>query len=385
VITLPDVDGSTTTPGYDAGHVQGCNPFAPIPGADQDGDGWASDTGDCDDCSNVVNPGALDFPNNGSDEDCSGADSTDDNATLCDTGLAMDSGSATDAAKAIGLCTSTTETSRSWGVISARFTRAAGETGLDNPLQTGILPVFGVVSPPAGSNLLALSSGIARAPGQPGYTSACDLFPQDFYGVMIAPDPTNFPTGFPVESPTCPGVETGEVYNAAALEVRVRVPTNARSLHFRSNFYTYEYPDYICSPFNDFFVALMTPRPAGLTNDNIVFDNDNNLVSVNTSLLQVCEPGNHGDKDFACPLGTGQLAGTGFEGNAQCGTQFDPQHSRAATGWLRTTAPVTGGSIITLRFTVWDSGDPNLDSTVLIDDFGWEIEDAPVRTVPDLI
>lgn len=240
--------------------------------------------------------------------------------------------------------------------------------------------------------MLALSSGIARAPGHPGYTTECDEFGTLAFGVLpTPPEPTPFPPGFPVESPSCPSVRTGSVYNAAALEVRIRVPTNARSLHFHSNFYTYEYPDFICSEFNDFFVTLMTPRPADLMTDNIVFDTDGNLVSVNSSLLQVCEPGTYGGKVFTCPRGLELLGATGFDGTADCGSGSIfglpglGQHTRAATGWLSTTAPVTGGQIITLRFAVWDSGDPNLDSSVLIDDFGWDIEDAPVRTVPDLI
>lgn len=368
----------------------GCNPYAPIPGMDQDGDGFRPEDGDCDDCSAAANPGAFDYPDNGADEDCSGADATAADLN-CDSGLAIDSTDPRDAARAIGLCAFTDESSRRWGVISARFTRADGAGDMDSPLQTGILPSFGVLTPPAGAAFLALSSGVARAPGQPGYTSACDEFGESsFLGIPLPPDPTPFPPGFPVESPACPGVSTGPVYNAAALEVRVRVPTNARSLSFRSNFYTYEYPDFICSEFNDFFVTLMQPRPAGLANDNIVFDAEGNLVSVNTSLLEVCQPGTHGGRTFACSQGTAQLEGTGFDGTAECGTEsffgtILGQSPRAATGWLRTSAPVTGGEIITLRFTVWDSGDPTLDSTVLIDDFTWEVEEAPVRTIPDLI
>lgn len=384
-------------PGTDAGRVSrpdsgipGCDPRASS--GDQDSDGFDASI-DCDDCSPSVNPGAFDFPGNSSDEDCQGGDATA--LAACDTGIAIASQDANDAARAIGLCQFTDMSSRNWGVISARFTRADGAGPMDSPLQTGILPVFGVVGPQQGTSMLALSSGIARAPGQADHTSECDMFgtTEIIFGMEypVPPDPTPFPPGFPVESPTCSGVETGPVYNAAALEVQIRVPTNARSLRFRSTFYTFEYPDYICSEYNDFFVTLMSPRPAGLANDNIVFDADGNLVSVNTSLLQVCEPGNHGGHTFDCPLGIAQLSMTGFDGTQECGTGAafggEPigQHTRAATGWLRTIAPVVGGSIITLRFTVWDSGDPDLDSTVLIDGFEWDVEEGPVSTDPILI
>src|SRR5438045_2259973 len=63
---------------------------------------------------------------------------------------------------------------RDWGVIEARFTTADGSGTLDSPLQVGLLRNFGVVDPLAGKSLLALSSGVARAPGQPGFTSECD-------------------------------------------------------------------------------------------------------------------------------------------------------------------------------------------------------------------
>lgn len=45
--------------------------------------------------------------------------------------------------------------------------------------------------------------------------------------------------------------------------------------------------------------------------------------------------------------------------------------NHAATGWLRTKSPVVGGETITLRFTIYDSGDGLLDSSALIDNFRW--------------
>jgi hypothetical protein len=57
----------------------------------------------------------------------------------------------------------------------------------------------------------------------------------------------------------------------------------------------------------------------------------------------------------------------------------------ASTGWLRTETPVAGGTIITLRFTIWDAGDAKLDSLSLIDSFEWLLEDpGEVRTDPIL-
>lgn len=359
------------------GAPPGCDPFRV--GEDQDGDGFVGGL-DCDDCSAAANPGAFDFPGNDADEDCDGADDT---VSRCDEGLALDSSSPGDAARAIGLCQTTTEDGDEWGVIDARYTRPDGTGAPSDGAQHGLASSFGETTPREGSAMLVLSSGVARAPDQAGWTSGCDFF-QD-------PDldlPAPFPEGFPVESPSCPGVVTGPAYDAVALEVRIRVPTNARSFSFVSNFYTYEYPEFICSEFNDYFVALLQPRPSGLENDNIVFDDMGNVISVNNSLLDVCTGGSFGGKTFTCPEGTELLRGTGFGAEeALCADDPDapyPGHGRAATGWLETTAPVTPGSVITLRFGIWDSGDSDLDSSVILDSFEWDVEEAPVRTTPGL-
>lgn len=294
-------------------------------------------------------------------------------------GLAL-GGSAEDAARAMGLCRFVDEASGEWGVLSVRFTTADGAASPDSAEQAGILSAFGSVGPRQGGSLLALSSGTARAPGQPGHTPDCDSFDPYF-----EPDPAGYPPGYPITSPSCPGTPAGPPFNAVALEVRVRAPEGARSFSFASAFFTYEYPDFICTEFNDFFVAL---RDTGAGFENIAFDEDGNPVSVNNSLLRSCTPGTHGGKYFDCPLGRSFLSGTGYDGSDVCGR--DPYGGSttdvgASTGWLRTTAPVTGGETFTLRFAIWDSSDGDLDSLVLIDDFRWEVDEAPVETTPDLI
>jgi hypothetical protein len=367
-------------------------PVVPAPPStiDFDHDGFSAADGDCEEKSAQINPGAYDFPENGHDEDCMNGDATvaDDR---CDDGLAIDSRDPRDGARAIGLCRFTTEDSRQWGVISARYVQADG-TGSPNLAQIGLLPSLGVVPPRQGKSMLAISSGAARAPDQPDYTDDCDTYS------LASSDP---PEGYPKESPACPDAEFGNVYDAAALELEIRTPTNAKSLSFDSNFYTYEYPDYICMEFNDFFVAMLDPKPAKLPDGNILFDQDGNPVSVNNSLLQVCAPGNHGGKDFPCPQGVALLENTGFGGESSCASNaatslpglFGPifggspdagvsADSGAATGWLHTTAPVDGGSIITLRFAIWDSGDGILDSLALIDNFAWSVETPVVETKP---
>jgi hypothetical protein len=170
---------------------------------------------------------------------------------------------------------------------------------------------------------------------------------------------------------------TGGAHDGAGLEIMVRVPTNAELVEVSENFFTLEFPGYVCSKFNDFFVIDVDPKVPTYPDGNIAFDEEGNPISVNNALLQVCKPQVAGGKNYACPLGTDQLEGTGFD---VVDDLFSPA-PHAATGWLTTRARVVPGSTIRIRFAIWDSGDGNLDSTVLIDDLRWSKSGDP-GTIP---
>jgi hypothetical protein len=341
------------------------------PNSDNDGDGWTGAAGDCNDCTPQMNPGAQDYPGNGIDEDCNGAD--DDNPTACDGALDLASPDPLDGARAMGLCKMAQ--GEGWGVVSASYITADGQ-----PLQQvdfdgigwGILPSFGPnVGPREGAKMLVLSSGTARRPGDPGYVgpSGHDKFYE-----------TGSPPGYPKESPACPGVETGSPHDSAGLRLTVKTPTNAKSLSFNLNFYTYEFPNYICSTYNDFFVAMLTPAPAGQPDGNISYDGNGNTISVNAGFLKVCHPQTASNGVFFdCPMGPDELLGTGFDIDAfgQSST------NSAATAWLQTSTPLASpGQPITIDFAIWDSGDGVLDSTVLLDNFQFGLDDTPTGTTP---
>jgi Putative metal-binding motif len=357
------------------------DPDAGVPGpclindsTDHDGDGFSASAGDCNDCDPNINPGAFDVADNGVDEDCSGQ--ADDEPTACDTGLKVDSNNPFDGAKAMDLCRKTASNAqgsqRTWGVTSATYVLPDG-TVSNSPnfdLGHGILPAFGKDSkkpknslPQRGKSMFAISSGTARRPTDPDYV-----------------DPTGFdkaitsgsPPPYPKDTPACPGIVTGTPHDGAALRLTIRVPTNANSFTLQSAFFTYEWPGYICSRYNDSFVVMMSPKPAKLKDGNVLFDQDGNPVSVNNSFLQVCGPPQQaGGKTFKCVQGDTMLIATGFGADT---AGFD----HAGTGWLTTTVPVDTlrGTEITLLLAIWDSGDGILDSTAMLDNFVWSVNAA---------
>jgi hypothetical protein len=357
---------------------------------DHDGDGFSGQAGDCNDCDPNTNPGAFDVPKNGIDEDCDGT--ADNEPTGCDTNAVLASTDPFNAALAIDLCRKTTETAtgkqRTWGVVDATYVAPDGSDNCANentgangscvgsanfPLGHGNLTKLGVNAPQnGGTHMLSLSSGSGRDPTDTGYKNVSG-FDKGFTVGAAA--------GFPTAAPACPGVTTGQPHDGTALRVVIRVPTNAQSFTFNSNFFSFEFPNYICSTYNDTFVVEMAPSPKGAsTGGNVAFDQAGNPISVNNALLQACDPQTAGGKMFTCPLGSASLSGTGF-GKDTAGTDH------AATGWLQTQVnvdPSLKGKDITLLFAVWDSGDGVLDSTALIDNFVWSTEpgqNTPV-TVP---
>lgn len=276
--------------------------------------------------------------------------------TLCDDGLALASSDAYDAAKAIGLCKKVSPGSPGWGVLEAKWSKPDG-TAIAAPTSWGLLPKLGSNVAPAGKTMLALSTGTARGPADPGYQAPATGFDKGYtHGV---------PGGQPKKASACAPADAapGPGHDGVALELRIRVPSDAKSMSFTHQFFTSDAPADVCTEFNDVFVAIMEPKPAG-TDGNIVFDSHGDLVGRNSpSLLRACAPVTTKGLTFACPLGATSLLGTGFD-------------DKAATGWLRTTVPVTSGSEITLKLMVWDSGDGTFDSTVLVDELSFSTKVA---------
>ncbi len=365
----PEDDGSWPDATQGLGGFDGGKICAPGANDDADGDGFTIAEGDCDDCVAAVNPNSIEVLSPaGADEDCDGI--VDEVDPSCDADLVLDDGDPMAAARAIELCKMATATE--WGLVEARWVLPDGADPPSEALDAyhlghGIVDDFGpAVSPRRGTRMLAISSGTARRPEDEGHRDASG-FDKD-YG-------SDHPPGFPKESPGCDAI-TGEPRDGIGLEVVLRAPANARGIAFDFDFYTYEWPQSVCTESNDFFVALMDPPPLNQPDGNISFDSQGNPVSVNNAFLDVCAcdgasqgPCEAGGKLFECSMGDAELFGTGY------GADTEPE-GHAATSWLVTEAPVTPNDTVSIRFAIYDSKNGDFDSLTLVDNVRWLAQSA---------
>jgi hypothetical protein len=387
-------------------------------GVDADKDGWTPCQGDCCDtvaqCTNpaLVNPGAFDGPGNSLDDDCDG---TADNAvTSCDGALATNSSQALDYAKALDLCQFTTETpainQKKWGVISASLTLANG-AGVPNALSRSIRAKFGNnISPKKGSSFAVLSTGNAAdsndtLPPYAAFQGGQDMgktstVPADWY----AANGNKLPN-----APGCPAPASTQAVDPVMLNIRIRVPTNAKSFSFSSYFLSSEYPEWVCSPYNDFFVTLLNSgfkgTPANPADKNLAFYDPApsgppfypvgvNLAFGNTGLFRACKNGTTGCASGSVMgtintcTGTSELTGTGMD-LLQPGPKFggDPGYCGSnnllggGTSYLSSAGNVVPGETIDVRFAIWDTSDAWYDSVVLLDNWAWSVNVSQPGTV----
>jgi hypothetical protein len=369
----------------DNGIDEDCSGVADEDAPDVDGDGWRACDGDCCDsggCASepaLVNPGALEAPDDGVDNDCNGM--TDDvPVTDCSTAAKFTGVTGSDVAKAMDLCQTTSASAplaaRTWGLVSATQILADGSTPIAanaQDKQSAVVTDFGtVIVPTRNATLGIISTGVARDAGDPGWASTSTSI-----GSTIA-----FPGAPPLstylaahagnlEPGECAGTTcaTGTGANdSIGIRLVIRAPTNARGFSYDFRFFSAEYQIYQCTSFNDYYLALLTSEAEGIPADhNISFDSLSNPVSVNNGFFEVC--GGNGQDCGTCPGGTAALAGTGFD-----------SVSGGATEWLTTDAPIVPGETFTLDLLIFDVSDHALDSLVILDNFRWSLEPVEVGT-----
>ena len=332
---------------------------------DLDGDGYTPAEGDCNDCDPDVGPDAAEMPTAPGetplDENCNGV--LDEEPPVCDGALSPDDPSPLSAARALDLCR--LAEGGKWGVVTAAWVLPDGSLPPKTPaydLGHGILDGFGPnVAVRRGARLLALSTGTARQPKDPGYQD-----PKGFEkGYSSLP-----PDGFPKGATSCAGVESGAPQDSIALDLSLRAPQNADALAFDFDFYSYELPARVCSRYSDLFVALQSPAPKAHVDGNIALDLFGGVISVNTAAFDVCAcssgpPCVASGRELSCSLGKDELLGTGF------GADLSHDGDHAATGWLTTESEVQPGGTVRLRLAIQDAEDGRNDSTVLLDHFRW--------------
>ncbi len=316
-------------------------------------------------------PANFDIPKNGCDDDGDGAV---DNTSSCDSTLAV-TGPAEEFAKTLGICQVAGDAK--WGVVSATYTNGFRRDTPPADAQHGILPKFGdVIVPREGGRLGVLSTGWAREFDSDRRDGAEFKGPKDppvagFSNAGAAP------RGFPKAADGC--AISDRVYDQSNLRLELKVPSNAKGLQFDFNFYSGEWPEFVCTRYNDGFIAYLSSKAFNEGKaDNISFDAKGNPVSVNNGFFDRCTPGiqigcstrRMATAMSACPGGADELKGTGFYAwGTYCG--IEPSVGGGATGWLTSEAPVAPGETITLEFMIWNTGDSNFNSSVLLDHFRW--------------
>lgn len=148
--------------------------------------------------------------------------------------------------------------------------------------------------------------------------------------------------------------------DVVSLRITIKPPDTALSFHFDHVFLSEEFPEFVGSAFNDFFIFQSAVTPVTVTfaqvggatgpvaSDNVIFDNNGGIMSVNNNFF---DPN------------TAQVTGTEFDGQ---------------TPLLLTCAPIptSGGKPFTIVLSVGDVGDASLMSAAFVDNF--QFSDEPI-------
>jgi hypothetical protein len=216
-----------------------------------------------------------------------------------------------------------------------------------------------------GATALEIANGIAEDPSQVTGASFDELppsgtpkalsstaladFPTDGadYGLLTTGDATlaNDPN-----SAGNSGVDDGggnirgdTDFDVTVLKVDLNVPVDANCVTIEFRFLSEEFPEYVGQIYNDAFIAELdtttwTTSGSDITApDNFAFDPEGNVVSINAA--------------GATSMTAGQANGTTYDG---------------ATPILAASTPVTAGAH-SLYLSIFDQGDPILDSAVFLD------------------
>jgi hypothetical protein len=325
--------------------IANCVSVNPPANGDQDHDGYTPAQGDCNDCDPNINPGATNLAGDPTDYACSGKGGV---LPTCD-GSNTGKNDPTSLAQSIELC-------------DPRFFKSAQMSGPSDPKARNVLAKFGILKTQKGANMALLSNGVAVDENGTGYVN-----PQQ--GTDLGNSGTN-PLPNLMGASNCGQGAQDQVNDYTELVLKLHAPSNANSFSFQFQFFSGEYPMYVCSMYNDEFLAIIEEgtTPAA----NISFDAMMNPITVNSGFFTVCTNDPTKTQTQHCMHPPSDNNGTGYE-TAFGGGIFGGNIPGGSTGWLTTTAPIKPNEDFTLRFVIFDEGDHILDSAVLIDNFQWGI------------
>ena len=305
--------------------------------------------GDCNDADPLVNPGAYEFVGNMVDDDCNGM--TDEATPACP---AFSTTDARSFPAAFELC--------------APWLMSATINGDSDARARQSRTHYGVIKPKQGPSFTVFSTGIVADEQDASFMS-----PQpgtEFSNMDANPLPMNN------KNLSCgnndPDPKT--VNDMVMLTMTLKVPTNAKSFSFNLQFMSSEYPEFVGSMFNDKFLAILSSKAFS---GNISFDAHNNPITVNAGFFDVCTSAQicNGSKTNKCTAPVTGLNNTGYEQDDGSGTPVG-----GGTGWLTTTSPIQPGETATLKFAVFDEGDAQYDSAIILDNFQWQLMPATAPT-----
>ncbi|MBO4350653.1 MAG: choice-of-anchor L domain-containing protein [Proteobacteria bacterium] len=202
----------------------------------------------------------------------------------------------------------------------------------------------------------------------------------------------------------CSAGTTTDIYDSVVLHLKLQAPKDAKGFSFDFRFFSREYPYFLCSTYNDFFLTLLTDEqgnPLVNSDGNISFDKEKNAVSVNNAFFTACRaPACYDTKAMGFTNGSecpGNFTGCTDDLCGKCdsfdelyayyptpfigsGKSNSPGNRGGGTAWLTTKAPIEGGQIFNLDFYIWDTGDSAYDSSVILDNFRWLCSTTVVDT-----
>jgi len=315
---------------------------------DEDGDGWCNihipvigfpaicpfGPGDCYDGSDAVNPGMLEDPSDGADNNCDGqVDEPIQCPGQC-TGHSIDAYLC-----ALEMCFGP-------AIISSSFSSPTGDN-VDSAWEA--VSHFGNVgndlAPYGGNSYGLLATGPAT-----GTSHSSDLS-----GGGGAPDPYS--------------TDGYTTHDNVEFKVVMKAPSNALGFSIDYIFFSEEYEEYIGTSFNDkFYIFLQAPQTTG--NQKIVINttscsNPNAYHDIIEDGEKKCYIAINTSFSEPCPNPQTNISGTGYE----CGAP-DSAHG-SSTGWLVTSSEIQGGEQFELTFHIHDTSDGIFDSEVILDNFHW--------------